>query len=101
MNIFESFYNKRMTIEEFVSSLSSAMDVSELKKGFEKFNPNSPEEYLTQIFTHIMLQDDSFRKAFLEKLEIFRYFIKNLLYPIKKTKKLNAFLIVSTVWVSG
>ena len=68
MNIFESFYNKRMTIEEFVSSLSSASD--ELKRGFESFNPNSPEEYLTQIFTHIMLQDDSFRKAFLEKLEI-------------------------------
>lgn len=70
MNIFEDFYNKKMTIEEFVSSLSSAMDVSELKKGFWKFNPNSPEEYLTQIFTHIMLKDASFLKTFLEKLEI-------------------------------
>ena len=68
MNIFESFYNKRITIEEFVSSLSSASD--ELKRGFESFNPNSPEEYLTQIFTHIMLQDASFRKAFFEKLVI-------------------------------
>ena len=68
MNIFESFYNKRMKIEEFISSLSSTRD--DLKKGFENFNPNSPEEYLTQIFTHIMLQDDSFREAFLKKLVI-------------------------------
>lgn len=59
-----------MTVEEFVSLVSVASDDSELKEGFQTFNPKSPEEYLTQIFTHIMLQDDSFRKAFLEKLEI-------------------------------
>ena len=70
MNIFEDFFNKKMTVEEFVSLVSVASDDSELKEGFQTFNPNSPEEYLTQIFTHIMLKDASFRKSFLEKLEI-------------------------------
>ena len=59
-----------MTVEEFVSLVSGASDDSKLKEGLQTFNPNSPEEYLTQIFTHIMLKDASFRKAFLEKLEI-------------------------------
>ncbi len=85
MNIFEDFYNKKMTIEEFVSSLSSAMDVSELKKGFEKFNPNSPEEYLTQIFTHIMLQDDHFKEKFFKTIGI-DSFEKELFTPRSEYK---------------
>ena len=70
MNIFEDFFNKKMTVEEFVSLVSGASDDSKLKEGLQTFNPISPEEYLTQIFTHIMLKDASFRKSFLEKLEI-------------------------------
>ena len=70
MNIFEDFFNKKMTVEEFVSLVSGASDDSKLKEGLQTFNPNSPEEYLTQIFTHIMLKDASFRKSFLKKLEI-------------------------------
>ena len=51
-------------------------------------NFNECLNYITNSFSYIETQ-----YKFLEKLEIFRYFIKNLLYPIKKTKKLNAFLI--------
>ena len=59
-----------MTVEEFVSLVSVASDDSKLKEGLQTFNPNSPEEYLTQIFTHILRSEDRFRKEFLKIIGI-------------------------------
>lgn len=70
MNIFEDFYNKKISKEEFLSALSPASHESELREGLEKFNKNSPEEYLTQIFAHILRSEDRFRKEFLKSIGI-------------------------------
>ena len=50
MNIFEDFYKKKITIEDFLSELSPISNVNQLREGLNKFNKKSPEEYLTQIF---------------------------------------------------
>lgn len=71
MNIFEDLYSKKITIEEAMSYLKLAGEAKEeFKKGYEKFNKNSPEEFLTQIFTHIMLKDSCFQKEFLKTVGI-------------------------------
>ena len=63
MNIFEDFFNQKMTKDDFIALLCN---VSELREGLEKFNKNSPEEYLTQIFAHILRSEERFRKEFLK-----------------------------------
>ena len=69
MNIFESLYN--CCNENTKAPFESYKDFADKVETYCKQPDRNPkEEFLTQIFTHIMLQDDSFRKAFLEKLEI-------------------------------
>lgn len=72
MNIFEDFYKKKITIEDFLSELSPISNVNQLREGLNKFNKKSPEEYLTQIFTYIMLGDKRFKKEFFKTIGIFK-----------------------------
>ena len=41
MNIFEDFYNKKITIEDFLSELSPISNVNQLREGHNKFNKKS------------------------------------------------------------
>ena len=72
MNIFESLYNcyEKNTIAPFEKQEKYANFIKGVETYCKQPDRNPKEEFLTQIFTHVMLQDDSFRKAFLEKLEI-------------------------------
>ena len=69
MNIFESLYNgyEKSTIAPFEKYENF---IKGIKLYCKQPKRNPKEEFLTQVFVNIMLQDDSFRKAFLEKLEI-------------------------------
>ncbi len=65
-NIFEDLYANVAAVAGTVSSLLTEKRARDkFRQGLAKYNKNAPEEYLTQIFTHIMLGDPSFRKAFL------------------------------------
>ena len=69
MNIFESLYkccneNTKAPFESY------KVFTDKVETYCKQAKRNPKEEFLTQIFTYIMLKDVSFRKAFLEKLEI-------------------------------
>ena len=69
MNIFESLYN--CCNENTKSPFESYKDFTDKVETYCKQAKRNPkEEFLTQVFSHVMLKDDSLRKAFLEKLEI-------------------------------
>ena len=69
MNIFESLYNgyEKSTIAPFDKYENF---IKGIKPYCKQPKRNPKEEFLTQVFVNIMLQDDSFLKAFGEKLEI-------------------------------
>ncbi len=69
MNIFESLY--KCCNENTKAPFESYKDFADKVETYcKQLDRNPKEEFLTQIFTNIMLQDDSFRKAFSEKLVI-------------------------------
>ena len=69
MNIFESLYN--CCNENTKSPFESYKDFTDKVETYCKQAKRNPkEEFLTQVFSHIMLKDASFRKAFLKKLVI-------------------------------
>ena len=72
-NIFENLYNNcnESTIAPFERYPKFPKD-KETNAGTYCRQPdrNSREEFLTQVFTNVMLEDASFRQAFLDELEI-------------------------------
>ena len=73
MNIFESLYNcyEKNTIAPFEKQEKYANFIKGVKPYCKQTRRNPKEEFLTQVFTHIMLNTDKdFRKAFLEKIGI-------------------------------
>ena len=72
MSIFESLYNnynEEKTKEHFNKEKYKVF-IEKVERYCKKKKHNHKEEFLTQVFTHIMLADDLFRQAFLDKIEI-------------------------------